>query len=84
MMLLGQRHFRRNSIVSGTQIMEGLRDSGFKILRADMFLKKHMRSGTIIGTGIRRTLRYQLSTDGLNRAEVIARRLLAAADEKPD
>ena len=82
LMLLGQRHFRRNDIVSGSQIMNGLRQSGLDVPRVDMVLNKHARHGNIIATGIRRTRRYQLSVTGLQRAQQIARKLIPP-DPKP-
>ncbi len=81
LILLGQRQIRLNHIVSGTAIMSGLRLSGFRIRRADIILRKHGEQGLVIATGIRRTLRYQFSTTGIERARQIARQLIATLPE---
>ena len=83
LMMLGHRNLRRHDIISGSQIMNGLRQSGIDLPRVDMHLKKHARQGSIIATGIRRTRRYQLSVTGLQRAQQIARRLEPLDPEPP-
>ena len=75
--LLGQRHFRQNNSVSGMEIMSGLRESGFRILRADTILAKYAGDGSVVATGRRKLRRYRLSTDGIQRAEQIARHLIS-------
>jgi predicted nucleic acid-binding protein len=76
-LLLGQRQFRKNDIVSGSQVMRGLRDSGLRIPRADTILAKHARDGYVIAMGARRLRRYRLSSAGVDRAEQIARQLIS-------
>jgi len=77
LILLGQRHYRRDEAVAGSDIMNGLRDSDLEVLRVDSNLKRHAASGMVVATGRRRLRRYRLSTDGLNRAEKIARELIS-------
>lgn len=75
--LLLQRLYHQLEFVSGTEIMAGLRNSGIRINRADYILSKHAAEGAIIAIGERRRRRYRLSTEGLAKAEAIARRLIA-------
>jgi hypothetical protein len=75
-LLLGQRHLRRNEVVSGLEIMDGLRQSGLNIRRADTILSKQGTAGTIIAVGRRRSRRYRLSASGIERAENIVRALV--------
>jgi len=77
LMILGQRQFRQNHIVSGGEVMRGLRESGFRVGRADTVLKRHAGQGSIIAIGRYRTRRYQFSQAGLERAEQIARQLIS-------
>ena len=83
LLLLGQHHIRGDSAVAGTEIMEGLRGSGYNVGRADYIIKRHARSGLIVATGRRRRLRYQLTTDGAAKAEAIARTLAASIPGEP-
>ena len=77
--LLSQRHFRQNNNVSGREIMEGLRDSGIRVRRADTILKKHAGTGSVVAMGQRRRRRYRLSSAGVEQAQQIARELIALA-----
>ena len=78
--LLGQRNFRRNESVSGIEIMQGLRDSGFRVLRVDTLLTKFSRLGSVIVMGEHRRRRYRLSISGAVQAEQIARALAALTE----
>jgi hypothetical protein len=73
--LLGQRLFMHNDAVSGGDLMDGLRDSGISIPRADYILRKHVRDGFVVGTGQRRRRRYKLTTAGIDRSRQIAEKL---------
>jgi hypothetical protein len=75
--LLGQRNLRQNDSVSGTEIMRGLRDSGIRIPRADTILTKHAGTGSVVAMGERRRRRYRLSSLGVEKAQQIARSLIA-------
>ena len=75
--LLAQRIFRKNESVSGIEIMQGLRDSGFQVRRVDMILNRYIRLAHLVATGQHRRRRYRLSLDGSQRAEQIARTLIA-------
>ncbi len=84
LLLLGQRQFRQHHILSGKDVMNGLRASGFKVRRADLVLKKLSGAGSIIAIGRYRARRYQLSKSGLDGAEQIARQLISQAAPSVD
>jgi hypothetical protein len=75
--LLAQRTFRQNENVSGVEIMKGLRSSGFRVSRVDTILNRYFRLAQVVPMGQHRRRRYRLSLDGLQRAEQIARTLIA-------
>ncbi|HYR85190.1 MAG TPA: hypothetical protein VE422_13990 [Terriglobia bacterium] len=77
LLLLGHSQFRQHHILSGTDVMSGLRASGFKVRRADLILKRLSGEGSIIAIGRYRTLRYQLSKSGFDRGEQIACQLIS-------
>jgi hypothetical protein len=76
--LFGQRELRRASWVAGSEIMEGLRKSGFRIDRADHILKREASNGHIVINGKHRLKRYRLTTDGVERAKAITQSLAAS------
>lgn len=76
--LFAQRAYRQNENVSGSEIMEGLRQSGIQVSRADVFLKKFAREANIVISGVRRRRRYRLSSDGLQQAEAVVHHLAAS------
>lgn len=80
LILLGLRELRGRYIVSGRDIMDGLRASGAPVRRADIILKGLAASGAIVAIGKHRMLRYQFSATGLTRAQQIAANLVAAAE----
>src|SRR4051812_39032260 len=51
LILLAQRWYRQNESVSGIEIMEGLRDSGIRVTRADALLMRYARRGLIVANG---------------------------------
>jgi hypothetical protein len=69
LLLLGQMQFRRNNTVSGAEVMEGLRESGLKVRRADRILATHIRDGYVVAMGQLRRRRYRLSNAGIDRAQ---------------
>jgi hypothetical protein len=79
--LLGQRIFRNNEAVRGIEIMEGLRDSGFRVTRVDTLLSRLASEGIIIVRGKHRRRRYRLSVAGIAQAEQIARALTVELSE---
>jgi hypothetical protein len=69
LLLLGQMQFRRNNTVSGAEVMQGLRESGLKVRRADRILAAHVRNGYVVAMGRLRRRRYRLSNAGIDRAQ---------------
>jgi len=65
--LLGQQQLFGNAAIAGREIMDGLRASGHRMLRADHILKRHAGAGHIVVTGKRRCRRYRLTTDRIDR-----------------
>ena len=79
LVLLGQKQFRNNGRVTGAEIMNGLRQSGVRLPRADYMLRKHAGDGNVVMTGLGRTRRYSLTNAGVDRAQQIARTLFPIA-----
>src|SRR5271157_108935 len=77
LILLGQRDFRSNEQVSGAEIMDGLKQSGYIVPRVDLMLDKLSTEGTVIVIGIHRARRYRLTNQGAKRALEIAKNVLA-------
>ena len=80
-LLLGQQHLRKNTLVGGADLTRGLRYSGHKIARADHLLNAHARNKNIVVAGKHRGRRYQLTESGAIKAYEIAGRLLATVAE---
>jgi hypothetical protein len=78
LLLLGQQELRGNTAVAGSEIMSGLRESGYAVNRADHILQRYASTGHIVVTGKRRLRRYRLTTDGVEKARKIAQTLAAA------
>jgi len=78
LLLLGQQRLRGNNAVTGSEIMNGLRDSGHVVERADHVLKRHASAGNVVVTGKHRLRRYRLSTDGVVAAQRIATTVIAS------
>jgi hypothetical protein len=76
--LLGQHLLRNNTKVMGSEIMDGLRQSGYDISRADNILRDHVASANVTVVGRHRRRRYQLTPRGIEKAQAVARVLLAA------
>jgi hypothetical protein len=55
LVLLGQRTFRGNDAVTGSELIGGLRQSGFTIARVDWGLRRLASVGIIIEIGPGRT-----------------------------
>jgi hypothetical protein len=77
-LLLGQQLLRNNTKVMGSEIMDGLRQSGYDLSRADYILRDHIASANITAVGRRRGRRYKLTPRGIEKAQEVARVLAAA------
>ena len=77
-LLLGQQLLRNNTNVMGSEIMDGLRQSGYNLSRADYILRSHVAEANITAAGSHRRRRYQLTPRGIEKAHEVARVLVAA------
>ncbi|HKT88117.1 MAG TPA: hypothetical protein VJQ59_06760 [Candidatus Sulfotelmatobacter sp.] len=75
--LLGQRTFRSNDSVTGSEVIDGLRQSGLAVSRVDWRLEKLASQGLIIKIGSNRASRYRLTNQGVNKAQAVARALIS-------
>ena len=76
-LLFGQKHFRNNDRVTGSEIMDGLRASGQRVNRIDYVLTRHSADGRVTAMGKGRSRRYKLTNRGVQKAQEIARKLSA-------
>ena len=76
LILLGQRHYRTNESVTGSEVMDGMQLSGYRLGRVDRMLDGLASDGVVIRTGQHRGTRYRLSNTGLTRAQGIAREVI--------
>jgi hypothetical protein len=75
--LLGQRTLRSNDSVTGSEVIDGLRQSGLAVSRVDWRLEKLASQGLIIKIGSNRASRYRLTNQGMTKAQAVARALMA-------
>jgi hypothetical protein len=77
LVLLGQKVFRNNETVTGAEIVDGLKVSGQVVSRLDRMMEKVAAEGHVIIIGSHRAKRYRLTNQGFNRAQDIAKSLIA-------
>jgi len=77
LILLGQKESRNNQSVTGGEVMDGLKHSGYVMERIDRVMDKLASDGSIIAVGVHRGRRYRLSNTGLSRALIIAKEVIA-------
>jgi hypothetical protein len=77
LILLGQKEARNNQEVTGAEIMDGLKQSGYVLPRIDRIMDKLADEGSIIAVGINRGRRYRLTNIGLTKALGIAKEVIA-------
>lgn len=77
LILLGQKDFRNNQEVTGSEIMDGLKQSGYQIDRVDRVTDKLSQDGDMITIGVHRGRRYRLTNQGLAKALTIGKELIA-------
>lgn len=76
LVLLGQKVFNSEDLVTGAQILEGLKQSGMLVPRADRVFGEHM-DVNVMRIGAHRSVKYRLTNQGLARARELAQSLLA-------
>jgi hypothetical protein len=77
LLMLGQRQFRSNDSVTGAELAEGLRESGYASIRGDHVTDRLANQGAVITIGAHRGRRYRMTNAGVARAQDIARALIA-------
>jgi len=73
LLLYGQKVLRKNDLVTGAEIMGGLKATGdMNISRIDRLLRQLADEGDVIVIGKRRGKRYRLTNSGINNARQLA------------
>jgi hypothetical protein len=76
LILLGHKVLRSSDLVSGDDLLNGLKQTGFSgTERADRIAGRLERQGLITRTGVRRGVKYRLTNPGFTRAWDLARQL---------
>lgn len=75
LILLGHKILRSADLVSADDLLNGLKQSGIRVDRADRITYKTTEQGMTMKTGVRRGTRYRLTTQGMNQALRIAEQL---------
>jgi len=73
LLLLGQKTFRSNDGVTGSELVDGLRRSGQSTNHMGRTLDKIESEGSIIITGAHRGKKYRMTNTGVTKAQQIAR-----------
>jgi hypothetical protein len=77
LVLYGQRFYRDNDNATGSEILDGMSESGYRKPRIDRILTGLADEGEVIITGAHRGKRYRLTNKGHSHAETIVRDTLA-------
>ena len=77
LILLGQKELRGNQEVTGSEVMDGLKQSGYMLKRVDTLMDKLSTDGSVITIGVHRSRRYRLSNTGLTKALSIGKEVIA-------
>ena len=77
LILLGQKDLRNNQEVTGSEIMDGLKQSGYQLDRVDRITDKLAEAGDIITMGVHRGRRYRLTNQGLAKVLNVAKEVIA-------
>ena len=72
LLLLGQKELRANEASTGSEVKDGLEQSGYKPERIDRLMDGLFADGLILISGAHRGKKYRLSNPGLVKAQAIA------------
>src|ERR1700686_5390219 len=72
LIMLGQKSYRGNDGVTGSEIMDGLQMSGVRVPRADRHMEKLAEDNQVIKIGSHRPARYRLTNQGFGKAMELA------------
>lgn len=75
LILLGHKIVRKVDMVSADDLLNGMKQSGVRVDRADRVTSKTTEQGMTMKTGVRRGTKYRLTTQGVNQAFRIAEQL---------
>ncbi len=76
LILLGQKDFRTNQEATGSEVMDGLTQSGYRLDRVDRIMDKLTADGSVITVGVHRGRRYRLTNAGLTKALALAKEVI--------
>jgi hypothetical protein len=77
LILYGQKHYRKNENPTGSEIMDGMEQSGYRTTRIDRILTSLSDEGGVVISGAHRGKRYRLTNQGFMKAETLTREALA-------
>jgi hypothetical protein len=80
LLLHGHRHIKGIGQVSVSELLAGLRTSGFSIVRMDDITPRLLAENMILKIGKRNASKYRLTNIGAQRADAIADELLKKVD----
>jgi hypothetical protein len=72
LLLLGQKQLRAVEACTGSEIKDGLKQSGYKPLRVDRMMDGFVAEGLVMINGRNRGKKYRLSNPGLVKAQALA------------
>jgi hypothetical protein len=72
LIMLGQKELRGNEAPTGSEVKDGLEQSGYKPLRVDRMMDSLFADGLILISGKNRGKKYRLSNPGLVKAQALA------------
>lgn len=78
LILLGNKEMRANESVTGSEVGDGLAQSGRPVNRTDRVMEKLISENYVLKSGFRRGTRYRLSNIGHQKALAVARELIAS------
>jgi hypothetical protein len=76
LLLLGHRSFNGNDQVPVSELLSGLKTSGFSVERMDDITPRLLEEHLILKNGKRNASKYRLTTTGAQRADVLAGELI--------
>jgi hypothetical protein len=78
-LLLGYKLYREMELVGGAEILEGLKQSGYSLVRVDRVLARHtdVSNQLVMTVGQRRGMKYRLNNPGYARAKELAKQVLS-------
>ena len=76
LVMFGQKQYRNNDSVTGSEMMDGLTQSGYRLARTDRIMEKFVTEASVIKVGLGRATRYRLTNQGLTKAQNTAQELL--------